>query len=120
MEVSLLLHVFFNAVLLWLSVHLAGGSGRRRNTLLRAFGASAALSALTALAAWVSDPNYGLAMVVWTLGCLALLRWFYDVGWIRAILLTMVSFVLSSIAYWFVYVPLFLAGVGFSTMWAAP
>ena len=108
---SVLISLAFQGVLLMVSVGLAGGAAKRRNTYGRAFVTALALAVVQAI---LLAPGLFLLALVYPIAALFALRLSYEIGWIRALVIALVSFVLWALVAVFVLLPLGLLSAAFS------
>lgn len=109
---GILIHLAVNAILLLVAMAVAGGEGKSRNTFGRAFGTAALLAVVMVV---VSQVVPVLTLFV-PLLALFILKSMYGIGWLRAILVSLVLFVIWVFAAIFIYAPLALMGAGFKAV----
>lgn len=106
---GILIHLAVNSVLLLVAMAVAGGPGKARNTFGRAFGTAAILAVLTTLVSAVLP----VLMLFVPLLALFILKSMYGIGWLRALGVSIVLFVIWVFAAIFIYAPLHLLSSGF-------
>lgn len=109
---GILIQLAVNAILLLIAMSVAGGAGKSRNTFGRAFGTAAILAVVMLV---VSQLLPVLVLFV-PLLALFILKSMYGIGWLRAILVSIVLFVIWVFAAIFIYAPLSLMGAGFKAV----
>lgn len=110
---GILVHLLVQSVLLMVAMAVAGGAGKRHNTWGRALGASALLSLASTVVMAVGS---AILLVFLPFVALFILRSLYEIGWLRALLVSIVLFVVWLLAAIFIYAPLALLSSAFTSV----
>lgn len=110
---GILIHLVVQSVLLMVAMAVAGGAGKRYNTIGRAFGASALISLAST---GVMAIGSAILLVLLPIIALFILRTLYQIGWLRALAVSIVLFVIWLLAAIFIYAPLALLSSAFTSI----